>query len=160
MGALTLGAIHTTGVPPAMTNRAILESLFARVLEGTGPDRELDADIEACLTGRVTHPRAPGWTFETQDTELKLARLVDIQFISRVSRPAPPYTASLDAALKLVPEGWRWAVSTTNDDSPCAFGHPPDKSFWIEDTPAATPALALCAFALRARAAIDTPHDP
>jgi len=40
-----------------MTDRATLEALLARVLEGAGPDRELDADIEACLTGRVTHPR-------------------------------------------------------------------------------------------------------
>ena len=143
-----------------MSNQNTLQALAEDCKWATGPDRELDADIEACLTGRVTHPRALGWTFEAQDTELKLARLVDIQFISRAARPAPPYTASLDAALTLVPDGWRWAVSTTNDDPPCAFGHSPDKSFWIEDTPAETPALALCVFALRARAAIDAPHDP
>jgi hypothetical protein len=28
-----------------MTERATLEALLARVLEGTGPDRELDSDI-------------------------------------------------------------------------------------------------------------------
>jgi hypothetical protein len=28
-----------------MTDRATLEALLARVLEGTGPDRELDAEI-------------------------------------------------------------------------------------------------------------------
>ena len=91
-----------------MTDRATLEALLARVLKGTGPDRKLDAEIEACLTGRVTHPRNPGWTFEPQDVEWKLARLANSPFISQASRPAPPYTASLDAALTLLPEGWGW----------------------------------------------------
>jgi len=135
-----------------MTDRATLEALLARVLEGTGPDRELDAEIEACLTGRVTHPRNPGWTFEPQDAEWKLARLADSPFISRAARPAPPFTESLDAVLRdLLPEGWGWAISTTGDLVPCAYGHSPDKSFWVDDTKAATPARAVCAFALRAR---------
>ena len=94
-----------------MTDRATLQALLNRVLEGTGPDRELDAEIEACLTGRVTHPRNPGWTFEKQDAEWKLARLADSRFISRASRPAPPYTGSLDAALTRVPQGWRYDLS-------------------------------------------------
>jgi hypothetical protein len=139
-----------------MTDRATLEALLARVLEGTGPDRELDAEIEAFLTGRVMHPRAPGWTFEPQDTEWKLARLADRTFISRACRPAPPFTGSLDAALTLVPEGkawtvgqnvhhWYWSASVNaldEDGAPKSIG-------W--GGLSNSPALALCAAALQAR---------
>ena len=134
-----------------MTNRAILESLFARVLEGTGPDRELDADIEACLTGRVTHPRAPGWTFEAQNTELKLARLVDIRIISRASRPTPPYTASLDAALKLVPDGWLYEIYSGNNEDWAEVKLTPYRAGPCFETCATTPACALIAACIKAR---------
>lgn len=57
---------------------------------------------------------------------------------------APTYTASLDAAMALVPEGWGWAlfdgaVVLTPDKGPQVMGD------------AATTPLALCATALRAR---------
>ena len=63
-----------------MTNRATLESLLARVLEGTGPDRELDRAIAMALT-----PKARRGMYVRRH-----------------------YTTSLDAALTLVPEGWSW----------------------------------------------------
>ena len=134
-----------------MTDRATLEALLARVLEGAGPDRELDADIEACLTGRVTHPRAPGWTFEAQDTELKLARLVNIRFISRASRPAPPYTASLDAALTLVPDGWLYEIYSGNNEDWAEVKLTPTVGFANPVIDATTPARALIAACLKAR---------
>ena len=135
-----------------MTDRATLEDLLARVLEGTGPDRELDADIEACLTGRVTHPRAPGWTFEAQNTELKLARLVDIRIISRASRPTPPYTASLDAAITLVPEGWAVELVQALSGTPWhATLRGGSALVPIIGATAATPARALIAACLKAR---------
>ena len=68
-----------------MTNRATLEALLARVLEGTGPDRELDAEIDLYLL----------------DAGLRVQRFA-------IPFDAPPYTASLDAALTLVPERWDW----------------------------------------------------
>jgi|ERR1700761_4058 len=64
----------------------------------------------------------------------------------------PRYTASLDAALTLVPEGYDYIIEHTNGGlTICArVGHnDPDKNSWGE-----TPALALCAAALRARAAL------
>jgi hypothetical protein len=134
-----------------MTDRATLEALLARVLEGAGPDRELDADIEACLTGRVTHPRAPGWTFEAQDTELKLARLVNIRFISRASRPAPPYTASLDAALTLVPDGWLYEIYSGNNEDWAEVKLTPYRAGSCFEACAVTPARALIAACLKAR---------
>lgn len=84
-----------------------------------------------------------------------------------------PYTASLDAAMSLVPEGWRWVMREacpdelnpteqgffarleTHDYKTVTWGRGSD---WITDHIAgrevfcwaATPALALCAAALRA----------
>lgn len=128
--------------------RATLETLLARVLEGEGPDRELNAEIEAWLTGRVTHPRKPGWTFEKQDAEWKLARLADSPFISQASRPAPLYTASLDAALTLVPEGWTWA-RYHGGAFECAVLD--ERRSRFERGEAATPARALIAACIKAR---------
>jgi hypothetical protein len=76
-------------------------------------------------------------------------------------------TASLDAAMGLVPEGWGWLVSQPNAkaiasgvlkvDTPVLgevqFGY--DQRYAVA---AATPALALCAAALRARASQDASH--
>ena len=136
-----------------MTSPTTLLALAERCEQAAGPDRELDAEIEACLTGRVTHLRAPGWTFEAQDTEWKLARLVDTQFISRVSRPAPPYTASLDAAVTLVPEGWAVELVQALSGSPWhATLRGGSALVPIIGATASKPALALCAAALRARA--------
>ena len=70
----------------------------------------------------------------------------------------PRYTASLDAALSLVPEGWAWAVygGAREEIVATAYCVPnggrlpwPD---WVTDICAATPALALCAATLRALA--------
>ena len=68
-----------------MTDRATLEALLARVLEGSGPDRELDRAIAMALP-----PKARRGMFVRRH-----------------------YTGSLDAALTLVPEGWAWSVSGT-----------------------------------------------
>lgn len=61
----------------------------------------------------------------------------------------PHYTASLDAAMTLVPEGCKWQVST-EEPGPWAWVGEPGS-----DVPAimcATPALALTAACLRAMA--------
>jgi hypothetical protein len=74
----------------------------------------------------------------------------------------PKFTASLDAAMTLVPEGQASAVGTM------AFRNDPRKPWaciWSEQgeplwrADAATPALALCAAALRARASMETNHE-
>ena len=70
----------------------------------------------------------------------------------RPSLNAKPYTASIDAALTLVPKGKWWCVTS----SPiCATVGDPDGTIPPDryQVPAATPALAFCIAALRARAA-------
>lgn len=65
----------------------------------------------------------------------------------------PPYTSSLDAAMTLVPEGWEWMME--GEETERHF--PPSQ--WLYKahlgdkitSEGSTPALALCAAALRAR---------
>jgi hypothetical protein len=75
----------------------------------------------------------------------------------------PRYTASLDAAMTLVPEGWPSRCFGTNDDERAfaalagndAHMMAEDWDEFYVEADAATPALALCAAALRARAAME-----
>jgi len=60
----------------------------------------------------------------------------------------PRYTTSIDAAVTLVPEGMAWTAGCEPDFTPFA-------RLWEHDLVwASTPALALCAAALRARASL------
>ena len=70
-----------------MTNRATLEALLARVLEGTGPDRELDRAIAMALP-----PKARRGMYVRRH-----------------------YTNSLDAALTLLTDGWFAEIGTRPD---------------------------------------------
>ena len=102
-----------------MTDPTTLLTLAERCEQAAGPDAGLDLAIWTSLLD------TPGF------------------------RPPPSpwrtdYTASLDAAVTLVPEGCGWMV----------MGNAAKVKRW--PSRAATPALALCAAALRARAAA---HD-
>lgn len=81
---------------------------------------------------------------------------------------APQYTASLDAALTLVPEGWTWQVSGP-DLSERAFAYvreyQPDQPRPMRpdaegSARVPSPALALCIAALKARQAANVPKRP
>lgn len=61
----------------------------------------------------------------------------------------PAFTTSIDAALTLVPDGRIWTLGTYADHS----GYRAALDSQSESTKAATPALALCIAALKARAA-------
>jgi hypothetical protein len=118
-----------------------LIELAARVEAAEGPDRELDALIYRALAGFPTEH----W-FRYGETHLTDERV-------------PFVTASLDAAMTLVPEGvgdgitaeWnveRWASNGVYPEHVRATA-------WVcgaRRAYAATPALALVAAALRARA--------
>ena len=99
--------------------RDTLAALIERVEQATGPDLELDAAIVASL------------------------KLYIIALMSGV----PHYTASIDAAVSLVPEGWVWVVGNMGN-AHVYEERTAGKSVTAE---AATPALALTAAALRAR---------
>ena len=78
----------------------------------------------------------------------------------------PAFTSSLDYAVTLVPNGWAWMAGCAPDEGFFATLSLTDEAIAagasdkdMIDTIAATPALALCAAALRARAAMETPDD-
>lgn len=101
--------------------------LITRLESADGPDRELDCRIWCAMRG------------------------ADFDLYSQVvpnfnEWQAPRYTASIDAALTLVPEGWKWAVTSKN--SACCHEQHIAPLNWFY---ASTPALALAAAALKAR---------
>ena len=132
--------------------------LAERCERAIGADRELDAEIWlACVPGttrselRYTH-KASGKECVIDETR-ENGRLIVV----------PEYSVSLDAAMTLVPEGWNWFAGSAKgarayvENGQSAFigigTRPNPDRLWFEVT-AATPALALTAAALRARASL------
>lgn len=91
-----------------------------------------------------------------------------IQRLFGTAKPVPLYTRSLDAALRLVPEGW--TIHRLGQVSNCKGGF----GGWIGEiyrardamipypssTPAASAPLAICVAALRVRLAESVDADP
>ena len=124
-----------------------MTELARRCEDAEGPSRELDAEIfiavlwpdhklqttcdlfpDEVRTGRIQEPNGCGWM------------------------ESPRYTSSLDAAMTLVPEGWLWQVELIGHQTKGRIGAAMAwlKHRQVEHGQAATPALALCAAALRA----------
>lgn len=127
---------------------ALLE-LASKCEAAAGPDRRLDAEI-ACVTKFAN--RRPA---EPNDFDGKYGYDAGNIKVETGFLMSDRYTASLDAAMTLVPEEALWSVGHVGDTSPGRFGATvmpfgPDKF-----GEAATPALALCAAALRARAILE-----
>lgn len=139
-----------------------LDDLIARIEAATGPDRALDAEI-ACYLKIVPDP-APGWlkrwsgpfapiSFRGSDPGQIAAMHSDGK--SGVNWTSPRFTASLDAAITLVPQGSFWSLLTSGDNDhgyqaavvPFRRDIPRELTY----TSCETPALALCAAALKAR---------
>jgi hypothetical protein len=121
-----------------MTDPATFIALAERCEQAAGPDKELDFTIDGFMlkhgpeTDRIRNPRY-----------------------------VLPYTASLDAAVTLVPEGYYWQAANGkrrhSEPQACAdlfVAHGPNRGDMSFTADAATAALALCAAALRARAAM------
>jgi hypothetical protein len=124
-----------------------LETLAKRVSDSTGPDRALDVVIWLVVTPGSTRRqwsyehKATGQRCDVDETRDGSHRLITV----------PSYTASLDAAASLIPADHDWVLEHVNGGLTIGarVGHnDPDKTSWGD-----TAAAALCAAALRARAA-------
>jgi hypothetical protein len=127
---------------------ALLE-LAERCEQATGPDCELNREVAQAAGWRkggkvwALGSSLQGWAppgAPSKDLRLDV----------------PHYTASLDAAMTLVPEGWYLGDLTqcNEDDVPQACLTEIDEPCRDAGASASTLALSLCAAALRARAAI------
>lgn len=124
-----------------MTDSQKLLELAARVEKAEGPVRELDVAIAQAVWPQLTHyaPHCRGEEPIFWDDPFR-------------KQPCPYFTASIDLALTLVPDGHGGSV----------HWHPnlmPTAKVWatihaVQYGIAKSRALALCAAALRARAAI------
>lgn len=139
-----------------MTDRATLLALAERVEKAEGPDRDLDAEIDLYLS----LPEI------TRRGGVALVSDGGIHEWYGLGPPAPQrnpatgawraprmeYTASIDAAVTLVPEGWGWQIrrSHTGHRAVCYLWS--GSGVWSPTVVATAPALALTAAALRAKA--------
>lgn len=123
---------------------ADLIELAERCEAATGADTKLEREIAEALGWRHVRNKGP-------ESEWFPYVWVAPDGKCDADETYPDYTASIDAALTLVPEGWNWQVGKGNHCWSAVYqGAPPSMRV---DPIAATPALAICAAALRARAA-------
>ena len=124
------------------SSRQVLLKLADRC-EREGPSRQLDLDIACGALG-----------FES-DSDFSVGRYVvrpaGRNWWSSTLSEIKAFTASLDAAVTLVPEGVCWAIKHLPPNPPRANVW--SRDFGIEENAGGTTmALALCAASLRARA--------
>lgn len=121
-----------------------LLKLAERVEALSGPDREVDSEID-----RLTF-RGP---FEDRLCGCMGNCLPGHPAYDGACVSVPHYTASLDAAMTLVPEGWHSSINTTEGAKLRGSAAVRDRDGGPSFTSAAsTPALALCAASLRSLA--------
>ena len=127
-----------------------IAALIARLEKASGADRQLDWEIATKVMGmKPAEGNQPDWT---------LAMAYD-GYAEDALRPTPYYTASIDAALTLLPDGRGWLLGRghlTLTEPPygariCSISDP-DIEYGVGE--GSTPAIALCIACLRARSAI------
>lgn len=85
----------------------VLEALLARVVDDTEPDRELDAEIAVALFGGEIVWKTANWTMDSHPAR-RIASTAHVGGFANTFVPA--YTASLDAAMTLIPPGWYYVM--------------------------------------------------
>lgn len=137
---------------------AEIEKLIERLEKATGPDRELDAAIEAALCCPCYSESLPalsnGWTwdFEAESDYVTVYMVLGNKTSKKLKRySAPKYSESVDAALTLVPEGkFVNALNQHQNVWRAEVGNAIRSYKGRSAIPANSPAIALCIAALRA----------
>ncbi len=132
-----------------------MKDLIARIEAASGPDRKLDAEIALmgkCPNWRELAPwkKTNGWAKPGDPQDAWSCLQYDS---GGNSLPYPAFTGSLNDALSLVPEGMRCRLDILEDGRGAAWVYAPGDiaDTWAEKR--ATPALAICTAALKARMA-------
>ena len=137
-----------------MTKAEQFEALALRCEQATGPDRELDLVVWSLCVPGVTRKhtsyfhKASGSEYVIDETRDATGRLIIV----------PAYSASLDAALTLVPVKSMWSVCDMEEGPFAQVIRPmPDGGYvgGLTSSHGRAPAPALCAAALRARAQME-----
>ena len=145
-----------------------MDDLIARLEKATGPDRELDAAINAAvLRGwpiEFRNDRAWAFFHHADDDEARWHYMFEAESAT-CAVGYPRCTASIDAALALLPDGMFWSIEQAG---PYADGRPsnPRARLWAlvqtdfgpgaglrQDVTGKTPAIAIAIAALKARKA-------
>lgn len=136
--------------------------LAARIERAEGPDIALDCEVAIALNlAPAGYERAVVWGEPRPYWWDRSDPKADYWSV-------PAYTGSLDAAMQLIPEGWHVYEANFGDPTRgkwyaqayvCILPYQTNDAGWAtadgarDGARAATPALALCAAALRARSA-------
>jgi hypothetical protein len=131
-----------------VTPRETLLALAERCEAAEGPDRELDEAIAEALSEWTNI----GGHWERHKLTGEQRRTFYLE--------ASAFTDSLDAAVTLVPDGWDWDCGLIRSDAipgwaSCSPSVQPFNAADEQFVEARKVALALCAAALRARAAME-----
>jgi hypothetical protein len=128
-------------------------SIIDRLRAATGPDRELDLAVAMAINHRGMFDKQD-WVPTGNDGEIGSPTggiLCSRTFVR-------PWTASIDVALTLVPEGAKWTTGSPHRSMIGTNG--PNAAVWFPSTPDNegdftcdhdSPAIALCIAALQAR---------
>jgi hypothetical protein len=135
-----------------------LLELAERVEAAAGPDRELDAEIAVAVQYDLPGPMgecAATLRVPRRDDECQAGTYWLVQRSGMSLRTAPPFTESLDSALKLVPSDWRVLLETGPGYSAIelvrGYGVKRAHSGGTIERPDEEAPLLVCAAALRAR---------
>jgi hypothetical protein len=124
-------------------------ALAERCEAATGPDRELDVLIRETLNP-VGYRKQDRVTYYGEPTG---EHVIDGHFVK-----SPACTASLDAAISLMPRGGHWSYNTMSGRARVTVFPDGDDDTIETQATASTPALALTAACLRALASKDNSH--
>ena len=126
------------------------EELISALEKATGPDRDLDGEIAAAVWGAHTEWEQANYTMDIY----LVVHWAPPHPYAGMKEPCPAYTASIDAALTLVPDGARWCVGryvVPDGEEASEYAARVDGPRFYD---AASPAIALCIAALKARASL------
>lgn len=115
------------------------DSIITRLEGLTGPDRDIDIELAPLVGIRVVDEGHPlGRCYYDKNGH---------------GVPLPAFTASIDAALTLVPEGWALLLAIAPHKTICDVHEKPlgEVGRWPGHAEAPTPAIAVCLASLRAQ---------